>query len=291
MGHWFSARRALATGVAYTSGSLGGVAFPFVILYLAPLVGYPWAIRVVGLLSAALFLAACVLLRTRVAPDRDAAAAAGLLAGVDLRALLRDPPFAAVTLAVFLVEFAVFVPLTYVSSYAIAIGVAPAAAYRLVALLNLGSVPGRVLPGYAADRWGRFEVMIATTLGSSLCILALWLPCGGGGGADPKEEALLTAFAVLFGFWSGASISLTPVCVAQVCRIEDYGKRNGTAYSLASVAALIGVPIAGALVDAGGGDYKGLILFAGGLYAVTAAAFVLARFVSKKSGLPARPAG
>jgi len=271
VGHWFHKRRAFATGIAYTSGGLGGIAFPFIIFYLAPLIGYPWTMRVIGFVSAAMFLAACLLLKTRLPPDPKIGLA------IDLKAL-RDPSFAATTLAVFLVEFAVFVPLTYISSYAIHVGIPPQNAYRLVAFLNIGSVPGRVLPGYFADRFGRFNVMIITTCFSSISLFGLWLVCG-------TNEAAITAFAILFGFWSGASISLTPVCVAQVCRIEDYGKRNGTAYSLSSFAALIGVPIAGALVDARGGDYTGLILFGGGLYAATMLAFILARFVTRSSKL------
>jgi predicted MFS family arabinose efflux permease len=271
VGHWFSKRRAFATGIAYTSGSLGGVAFPFLILYLAPRIGFPWTIRVIGFISAALFLAACFLLKTRVDPD----AKVGLV--IDLKAL-RDPSFATTTLAVFLVEFAVFIPMTYISSFAIHVGIPPQDAYRLIAYLNMGSLPGRVLPGYFADRWGRFNVMILTTFFCCVSIFGLWLVCG-------TNQPAIIAFSVLFGFWSGASISLTPVCVAQICRIEDYGKRNGTAYSLSSFAALIGVPIAGALVDASDGDYTSLILFGGGLYAATVLAFILARFVLRSSRL------
>lgn len=241
------------------------------IFYLAPRIGYPWTMRLIAGVSTAMFLAACLLLRTRVTPD----AKIGL--ALDLHAF-RDSSFAATALAVFLVEFAVFIPITYISSYAIHAGIQPQDAYRLVAFMNIGSVPGRVLPGYLADRFGRFNVMILTTFLCSISIFGLWLSCG-------TNEAAITAFAVLFGFWSGASISLTPVCVAQVCRIEDYGKRNGTAYSLSSFAALIGVPIAGALVDAGGGEYTGLICFGGGLYAATVMAFVFARLILKSSRL------
>ncbi|KAH8649208.1 monocarboxylate transporter [Xylariales sp. PMI_506] len=271
VGHWFSKRRAFATGIAYTSGSLGGVVFPLLFLYLAPRIGYPWTMRIIGFVSGTMFMAACALLNTRLAPDTTAGLA------LDLKAL-RDPLFALTTLAVFLVEFAVFIPLTYISSFAIHAGIEPQEAYLLIAFLNIGSIPGRILPGYFADRFGRFNVMIVTTCCCSVCIFGLWQFCG-------SNSAAITAFSILFGFWSGASISLTPVCVAQICRIEDYGKRNGTAYSLSSFAALIGVPIAGALVDANGGDYNELILFGGSLYAATMLAFLSAKFMLKSTGI------
>ncbi|KAK7704047.1 hypothetical protein SLS57_010636 [Botryosphaeria dothidea] len=266
VGHWFCKRRALATGIACTAGGSGGIGFPFIILYLAPRIGFPWAMRIIGFINAGMCLAACLLLRTRIPPKAHAGIA------IDLKAL-RDPPYATTTLAIFLIEFAVFIPLTYISSYAIAVGVSPQHAYRLNALLNVGSVVGRALPGYVADRFGRFNVMTATALACAVLVFALWLPAG-------ASEPAITAFAVLFGFWSGAAISLTPVCVAQVCAIEDYGKRNGTTFSLASFAALVGIPIAGAIVGAEGGGYTGLVVFGGAMYAAAAMAFVGARVVA-----------
>ncbi|KAF4314177.1 Major facilitator superfamily [Botryosphaeria dothidea] len=266
VGHWFCKRRALATGIACTAGGSGGIGFPFIILYLAPRIGFPWAMRIIGFINAGMCLAACLLLRTRIPPKAHAGIA------IDLKAL-RDPPYATTTLAIFLIEFAVFIPLTYISSYAIAVGVTPQHAYRLNALLNVGSVVGRALPGYVADRFGRFNVMTATALACAVLVFALWLPAG-------ASEPAITAFAVLFGFWSGAAISLTPVCVAQVCAIEDYGKRNGTTFSLASFAALVGIPIAGAIVGAEGGGYAGLVVFGGAMYAAAAVAFVGARVVA-----------
>ncbi|TQV92442.1 riboflavin transporter MCH5 [Cordyceps javanica] len=266
IGHWFAKRRALATGVACTAGGLGGILFPLVILYLAPRIGFPWAIRVIALLCAVFLAVACVTLRKRL-PNNSRAGAA-----VDLRAL-RDTKFATTTLAIFLVEFAVFIPYTYISSYALHAGVPARRAYLLNALLNAGAVPGRALPGYIADRFGVFNTMCATAGTCAAFILALWYNAG-------EDEGLITAFAVVFGFWSGAAISLTPVCVGQVCRVEDLGKRNGTAFFVASFGTLVGVPIAAAVLERDGGDYGGLIVFGGAFYFAAFAAFVLARGVA-----------
>lgn len=88
------------------------------------------------------------------------------------------------------------------------------------------------------------------------------------------------AFAVLFGFWSGAAISLTSVCIAQVCKVEDIGKRIGTAFFIASFGALVGIPIAGVILESNKGQYRGLILFAGCMYAAACLAFCAARGIS-----------
>ncbi|KAH7240559.1 major facilitator superfamily domain-containing protein [Fusarium solani] len=266
VGHWFYKRRAFATGLACTAGGIGGVAFPLVILYLGPKIGFPWAIRVIALINAVSGAVACCLLRKRLPPNKKAGAS------IDLKAL-SDLNYAATTAAIFLIEFAVFIPYSYISAYAIHYEFDSQKAYMLNTLLNVGAVPGRALPGYVADRFGTFNTMCITAFICAAFILTLWLTADG-------EEVRTTSFTILFGFWSGAAISLTPVCVSQVCKIEDYGKRNGTAFFIASFGALTGIPIAGAILEANSGSYRGLIVFAEVLYTAAFAAFVFARGVT-----------
>uniref|UniRef100_A0A8H7NCK1 Major facilitator superfamily (MFS) profile domain-containing protein n=1 Tax=Bionectria ochroleuca TaxID=29856 RepID=A0A8H7NCK1_BIOOC len=235
VGHWFCKRRALATGLACTAGGLGGIGFSLIIQHLAPRIGFPWAMRVVALISLVLLLVANVFLRKRIPDNKDAKLY------MDFR-LLRDAKFAITVLAIFLVEFAVFVPYSYISSYAVRSGLGLQTSLLLNTVLNAGAIPGRVLPGYVADRVGAFNTMCATSLCCGALVLGLWLTAGG--------------------------IILSPVCVSRVCRIEDYGKANGITYFVASFGALVGIPIAGALVKdegAGAGSYRALILFGGWL--------------------------
>ncbi|CBF83899.1 protein mctA [Aspergillus nidulans FGSC A4] len=263
IGHWFNIRRGLATGIACTAGGLGGVAFPLIIMYAAPKIGFGWAIRIIAILSAVLLMVACLLMRTRLPRP------SGKSAAIDFRAL-RDARYASTTAAVFLVEFAVFVPITYISSYALHAGIDTTLSYALIPLLNAGAVPGRFLPGLVADRLGRFNVMIATSLLCSILTLALWIP------VDASPAGVI-CYAILFGFSSGAAISLTPVCISQVCRVEEYGQRNGTTFTIASVGTLTGIPIAGAILVANNGQYDALIGFGGGMYFLATVAFVVAR--------------
>ncbi|TXC07953.1 hypothetical protein FocTR4_00002374 [Fusarium oxysporum f. sp. cubense] len=210
-------------------------------------------------------LASC-LLRKRLPSNKKAGAS------IDLKALA-DVKFASTTAAVFLIEFAVFIPYSYISAYAMHYGFNSQKAYLLNTLLNVGAVPGRALPGYVADRFGTFNTMCITSFVCAALILTLWLKAAG-------EEARTTSFTVLYGFWSGAAISLTPVCISQVCMIEDIGKRTGTAFFIASFGALTGIPIAGAILEASDDSYGGLIVFAGILYISAFATFVLARGIA-----------
>ena len=272
IGHWFCKRRAFATGVACTAGGLAGIAFSLIIQYLAPRIGFPWAIRVIAFVSAALFVVANICICKRLPPTRGAS----VLISFDL---FRDINYTVTVVAVFCVEFAVFIPYTYISSYALHAGLDLYTAFLLNVLLNAGAIPGRMLPGYIADRVGAFNTMCVTSLTCSVLILALWLTAG-------ESRASIMAFTTLFGFWSGAAISLSPVCVSRVCRIEDYGKANGMAYFVASFGALVGIPIAGKLLDTGGhGDdddhaWRRLVTFAGAAYALAFVAFGVARGVA-----------
>jgi len=226
IGHWFKARRATATGFAITGGSIGGIVFPLLFQKLIPTIGFPWACRIVGFVEIALLLPPNILVHSRLKPLSDASAS------IDLAALL-EPTFAFTTLGVFLTQWGIFVPISYLTSYAMAIGIEDSFAYQLLPIFNAGSVLGRWLPNYAADKFGRFNVMFITTLSCVVIALGLWFPTRDGG---DKSKNILIAFAVLYGFGTGSGIGLTPVCVGQICRTEDYGKRYGTCYSLASFA-------------------------------------------------------
>lgn len=266
VGQWFYKRRAFATGIACTAGGLGGIVYPLIVLELSPRIGFPWAIRIVAFITAVHLSVACVCLRKRLPPNKESGTS------VDLKAL-KDVNFAITSIGVFLIEFAVFIPYTFICSYGIYAGMSPRNAYLLNVFVNAGAVPGRALPGYAADRIGVFNMMCITAFACTVFIFALWQTAYG-------NETQIIVFAVLFGFFSGAAISLTPVCVGQVCKVEDLGKRNGTAFFIASFGTLIGVPIAASVLEADGGDYQGLIFFGGAFYLAALIALCIARGVA-----------
>ncbi|KAF4551579.1 Riboflavin transporter MCH5-like protein 2 [Elsinoe fawcettii] len=268
VGHWFKDRRALATSIALTAGSFGGILYPAIILHFEHKIGFNRSIQLVGIICLLLCLIAIFLVDTRLPPNTRAGAT------IDLYAL-KDKLYATTTLAIFLLEFALFIPMTYITSYALAQGLPPAFAYTLVIYLNAGSVLGRAMTGWFADRYGRFRIMVLTSLACTV-ITPLWLFAGAGKGR-------IIAYAVAFGLASGSIIAVTPVCIAQICLTEDYGKRYGTTYFFVSFGTLVGVPLAGAILDtAGGQNYEGLIWFCGAVWAAGLLAFVLAMGIATR---------
>ncbi|KAJ5206565.1 Major facilitator superfamily domain general substrate transporter [Penicillium cf. griseofulvum] len=61
----------------------------------------------------------------------------------------------------------------------------------------------------------------------------------------PDNLGIVISYDVLFGFWSGSAIGIAPVCVSQVCEIQDYGKRVGTTWTLVSFRTIIALALAG----------------------------------------------
>ncbi|MCJ1476370.1 hypothetical protein MMC13_005036 [Lambiella insularis] len=270
IGHFFLTRRGLASGLAATGGSVGGVMFPLLLQHLFGTIGYGWATRVMGFILLVLVVIANLLIKSRLPPK---------LGGTVWPSfhIFNDKVFAVTTAGVFFIEWALFIPISYISSYALHVGINPTFSYQLLSLLNVGSFFGRWLPGYVADRWGRFNTMIITVLLCLLFIIGLWLPAAVPMSSVRDNIPLIAIFAIGFGFASGSNISLTPVCVGQLCKTEEYGRYYATCYTIVSFGCLTGIPIAGAIVKLDGGDYWGLIIFTGACYATGLLCFITAR--------------
>ncbi|KAE8379739.1 major facilitator superfamily domain-containing protein [Aspergillus bertholletiae] len=270
--HWFYKRRGLATGVSCTAGGIGGIIFTYIFGTLQDRIGFPWAARVLGFAFMCFFTVSMLLIRTRLPSNKSK----GCM--IDLRSL-REPAFTLTSIAVTAAEVSLMVALTYLPSYASSHGVTGSLSYELVCIFSAASIPGRVIPGLLADCWGRFNVMIATGSICTILILALWFTAN-------TTKAAIVSFAACFGFWAGPAISLSPVCVAQISRTEDYGKRYGTTNTIMGICLLVAIPVAGEILKAQNPStheetvYWGLIVFSGLSYACSALFLILAKGVS-----------
>lgn len=183
----------------------------------------------------------------------------------------KEPGFVLTVAAAFLFFFGMFLPFNYIVVSAKRNGMSSTLAGYLVSILNATSIIGRILPGWIGDKVGRYNVMIMITYGSGILTLALWLPTSG--------NAPTIIFASLYGFTTGAFVSLAPACLAQISEIREIGIRNGALFACVSLAALTGAPIGGALVTRYDGGYLGLQIFAGVMLLSGSTVFVVARGV------------
>jgi MFS family permease len=164
-----------------------------------------------------------------------------------------------------------FIPITFIVSFASAHGQGGAASYTPLSLLNAGSVLGRFIPGLLADKFGRFNVIIVTLALCCSSLFGLWLPAG-------NSKAMVVSFALLFGFASGSNLGLVPVCLGQLCDSREYARFVCTAMMTASFGSLSSVPIGGTLLGAGGeAGWTALILFSGTSYTLALICYIVAR--------------
>jgi MFS family permease len=273
--HFFNTRRGLATGIASTAGGVGGVVFPVLLRSLLPGVGFAWSCRILAFIMLGLAIPSNLFIKTRLQPAKDHNGHPKVQSVWPDFTVFKDARFAFASIGIFFMEWGLFVPLTFIVSYAAAHGQDATESYLLLSYLNAGSVLGRVLPGFLADRFGRFNVIIVTIALCVVTVFALWLPAG-------MSQSVLIAYSVLFGFASGSNLGLVPVCLGQLCDHRRYGRLYSTAMMVASFGTLSSVPIGGALLDSSSGEegWRNLIIFAGVSYIVALICYTVARVLA-----------
>jgi MFS family permease len=290
--HWFMERRGLASGIAFIGGGFGGVLFPLMIQSLLPKVGLGWSIRILAFVLLALCATSAAFCRSRVPPRKGAE--------TSWRDTLPDPKIfvdgtgamAITTAGVLLTDLAYFIPITYVPSYYIdrqrlskdqALTGSAAFAYQLLAILNSASCVGRYVAGDMADRFGRYNTMIVSLFFCTVSVLCFWLPDIVV--PDLDNYVLLMIFILIFGFCSGSNVSLTPICLGQLCETQEYGRYYASCFTVVSFGVLASIPIAGSLFDAadttGKEKYWGAAFFAGLSYVAAFLCFLWVRISVK----------
>ncbi|KAJ0310202.1 hypothetical protein Brms1b_008854 [Colletotrichum noveboracense] len=254
--HFFDDRRGFATGVAATAGSIGGIVYPILLQNLFPTLGFAPTARILGFILLGLTIPATLFIRSRL-PKKD-----GPTSIWPDFSVFRNVKFTLSAVGIFFMEWGgLFVPITYIISYAASTQKSTVHSYTILSILNAGSAVGRFLPGLVADKYGRFNVILITIAMCFITVFGLWLPSKG-------SQPMLLAFVALFGFASGSNLGLVPVCLGQLCDARDYGRYLSTAMMMASFGALSSLPIGGAILQSGkdGQNWNGLIMFSGASY-------------------------
>ncbi|KAF9009169.1 MFS general substrate transporter [Hymenopellis radicata] len=244
---YFFKYRATALGIAAAGSSAGGVMYPLMLEALFKRVGFGWAVRISGLVSAVgcgIALMTLTALTPRPGPKGQSE--------FSLRKTFKDSKFNYLIGGSGLVALGLFIPLFYIDSYTTSLALPHAK--LVLAIMNLGGVVGRVLPAILSDRVGRFNILVPSALLSGVLTLALWIPA--------RTLPVVIVYAILYGSSSGAFISVITPCVAQISDVREIGRRIGLLYSVISFPALVCGPTGGALLVLDHG-YTGMIVFSG----------------------------
>lgn len=237
LSHWFYRRRALASGLCMVGSSAGGTTLPLVLRALFPRHGWKLSIRVIAFIALGCYALGVLLVRGRLPPSGRTSKAT-----IDFRAF-KSLGLSFLTVAVFSFEFIIFGCAALLPTYVRFAGMSTDTQFYSLTVLNGMSLIGRTFPGFAADKVGRFNVLLCLVVITLIAMAAVWLPFGS------RNEATLYAVVAVFGFGSGGWISLAPVCAGQLCRTEEYGRYYGTIYFVAAFGVLLTVPVGGELLQ------------------------------------------
>ncbi|KAH6616418.1 major facilitator superfamily domain-containing protein [Boeremia exigua] len=237
--HWFKQRRGLTQGIAMMGSSCGGLVIPLMLRTTFPKYGYTWSLRILGFVFLLCFTIGNILIKARLPPSANTKKRS--IVSLSIYADLR---LSFLTISVFGFEVVLFGALGILPTYAtLSTTFSADTGFFIIATLNGVSCLGRILPGYVADKIGRFNTLAIMIVFTLVFMLVLWLPFG-----STSLPALYT-FSALFGFGTGSWMALTPACVGQLCRADEFGRYYGSMYFIASLATLICIPISGELVE------------------------------------------
>lgn len=254
---WFSRRLGLAVALAMFGSGLGQ--FGLATIHGELLSGHSWRtawtlcailVAVVGISTAWLnAIDRPEVLASRKSGEFDS------LPGVALGAALSTTTFWAAAIAFFFVQLITTAMLTHLAPLMSDRGWAVADAARLVGLIGLFSLLGRIVSGVLLDRFGFGPLGLIIFPLQCLGCLAL---IGDGGGYMP----LLAAACI--GLAYGVEADMLPWMLRQTFGLRCFGRLYGIAFGVVQLGSMLGPLILGYSFDQYGSYVAGLQVLAGG---------------------------
>ncbi|KAI8868098.1 MFS general substrate transporter, partial [Ramicandelaber brevisporus] len=234
---WFTRKRGLAIGIAYSGAGFGGAAFSPVLRTLISTVGIAWATRISGIIVGLLICLSALGIRRQshhlAIPTRS----------VNMYDFgqLRDTRVVLFCAYSVLFYGNVFIPFFYLPLFATRNGHSATDGSTLVLLGTMCSGVGRILGGFVSDRIGKLNTLILSISLAFVSTLVLWLPF--------KAIGTAAVYSMLYGLASGSQFALLSVTVAQVFGVERHQCMMGLVMAFGAVGVLPGTPGAGLLLD------------------------------------------
>ncbi|KAJ5887525.1 hypothetical protein N7495_007566 [Penicillium taxi] len=160
-----------------------------------------------------------------------------------------------VTAGFTLLSFGMCIPIDDLVVEGLFDGMSANLAQYLPAIMNVGSFFGCLSSGIISDHIGTYNVFTIVCCLAGILVLALWIPT--------TSAAGIIVFCILFGYSSGAYVSLAAALVVKISPFPQIGYRIGLIFLFASIGGLTTNPIAGALLAHDNGSYSDMKIFSG----------------------------
>lgn len=245
---WFVRYRGRALGIAVSGIGFGTLVGPTLAAWLIDRYGWRTAALSLGLGAMVLVALAATLMPRAPRP----ATAAGMRWSISTVLAHRD--FRLIYFSGLSLGFALYVPVVFLAPYGQQQGMNSVHAAALVSVLGLSSTASRLLFGGIADRLGPVR---SVQIGSWLIVASytVWLLFA--------SRAALLCVALLLGAGYGALVALTPVLLMHYFGQRQAGAIGGLMSTSGCFGALLGAPVAGALIASSG--YACAIVVFGGV--------------------------
>ncbi|KAF8200272.1 major facilitator superfamily domain-containing protein [Pholiota molesta] len=235
--HHFKKRKALGMvrlrGVLAAGGPLGSVVFSILLnqlIHHGP--GFRWAVRTAGFLIAGCFVIGNALITI---PQPSASSRSST--STDISVIWTDRPFLLTLASGFVAQLGTFFPIFYIQVFASNHGLSKPLTFYSLAIMNVSSIFGRIVPNFFADHFG---------------VLNTFIICVGING-------MVGFLMLLYGFFFGSTIALYLPAVAYISPTKtNMGAVMGVGITPVGVASLIGPPITGAILGSNLVWWKGV---------------------------------
>ncbi|CAK7226342.1 hypothetical protein SEUCBS140593_006210 [Sporothrix eucalyptigena] len=294
---YFNRHRATAIGLVLSGGGVGSLILSPVVRALLSAVGGRWTLRFLAALSVVIGTPVAWAVppsrfpvsgmqNNNASADSDSEQPPANATNVVVArrrthisaALLVTPAFLLSIAAAFCQSAGAQLPLTFIPSYSVALGLSAGTGATLLAVANVVNAVARVATGYAGDRFGRLNVLAVSLAAAAVAVGALWgmsvktaTDTGPSTSSTSSPAQLWLAFIVLYSVAAGGYYALFPATIADVFGIRSYAAVNGFIYFVRGCGTMLGSPVGGVLLgtSAGGASssnsYSGVVVWDGAL--------------------------
>ena len=233
---------------------VGGIIYPVIFRQLQPTIGLGWAKRVIAFSQLVALIVPVFGMRERV-PSTT------LRRLLDWR-LFKKWSFLLILFGMLFGYMGIYISFCYIELYALAKCRTPySVASYILTVTNAGSLVGRLVPTYFADRFlGPINVHTLLAFAGAIFAFA-WIGIG--------STAGIIVFGVIYGFISGGCVSHGgPVVIILTEDLQIMGTCLRMITGACGLGLLIGNPIAGVILESGGWTglqvWNGTLLFVAG---------------------------
>jgi sugar phosphate permease len=225
LSNWFDRARGKAMGVAYLGIGAGGAVAPLIADSLTTRLGWPAAMRLLGVLMIAIAFPSAFFVRES---PHSRSGSAVRPPDLPIGSVLRKPAFYLLAIGSMCSIAAVGGTMQNLKLFlSLDVRLSQADIARLLSLVLIVSLVGRVLMGWLADRFPKKYVMLAIYIAVASGIPLLFRADSG---------VALYAFAAIFGIGLGGDYMIIPLMAAELFGVRMLGRVMGIVLTADGVA-------------------------------------------------------